>query len=216
MFGSLFSDRYNNKRENFYAQYEEIRLRFPNLPIYRRPVQPLKRRSPKRREKKRRHADYDYDEWIAGNFVPIVVRRAVEEWCCCQLMDVAPSDSVDVCSWRSWPRKDGEVGEEEQARRRSLRLTDKPNLKVELIGNSGQLDTRVAIKWQQRLPTLETGINHGDSAGEEELKATFIDGCRHDSNLQCNMCGSHFGQASDLQLHSLEECRKSLLATLSN
>lgn len=30
------------------------------------------------------------------------------------------------------------------------------------------------------------------------------------------MCGSHFGQASDLQLHSLEECRKNLLATLGS
>jgi len=106
---------------------------------------------------------------IAGNFVPIVVRRSVEQWSCSQLMDLAPSHGIDVCSWRSWPREDGE---EEQSPRRSLRFTDKPNLKQKLIGNSEQL----AIKWQQRLPPLETGINYENSAGLK-LKATFIDGC---------------------------------------
>ncbi|XP_034487219.1 uncharacterized protein LOC117791540 isoform X2 [Drosophila innubila] len=212
MFGSLFSDRYNRKRDIFYAQYEATRLRFPNLPFYGRPKEPLKSRSPKRSQKKRRHEDYDYDEWIAGNFVPIVVRRTVEQWSRSQLMDLAPSQGIDVCSWRSWPR---EVGEEEQSLRRSLRLTDKPNLKQKLIGNSEQLDTRLAIKLQQRLPPLETGINYGNTAGVE-LEATFIDGCRHDSKLLCNMCGTHFGKSSDLQLHSLDDCRKNLLATLSN
>jgi len=92
-------------------------------------------------------------------------------------MDLAPCHSIDVCSWRSWPREDQE---EEQALRRSLRFTDKPNLKLRHIGNSVQQDTKVAIKWQQRLPTLETEIKRGNTAEKEmemEMEATFIDGC---------------------------------------
>ncbi|KAH8311600.1 hypothetical protein KR044_007192 [Drosophila immigrans] len=206
MFVSLFSSRYNRKREIFYAQYEKTRSRFPILPFYARPKEPLKIKPPRQisKAKQRRPADYDYDE-IAGNFVSIVVRRGVERWSCCQLMELAQLRGIDVCSWRSWPSEDDE--EETQALRRSLRLTDKPNLKLKDIGSS-----RVAIKWQQRLPTLETGIWHESTAGGQRPEMTFIDGCV----LQCNMCCSNFGMSSDLQLHSLDDCRKSLLATLSN
>lgn len=84
MFHSLFSDRYNNKREMYYRRYEseleinfsieyiynlyrirlDARERFPNLPLYRRPVEPTSNRKwPKRGHKKCRHSDYDYDEW---------------------------------------------------------------------------------------------------------------------------------------------------------
>ncbi|XP_030559105.1 uncharacterized protein LOC115761478 [Drosophila novamexicana] len=104
MFGSLFSNRYNKKREIFYAQYEETRERYSNLPIYKRPKEPLSCKSPKYSRRKRKPADYDYDE-------------------CCQL---------------------------------------------------------------------------------------------HESRLECNMCCKHFGQNCELQLHSLDDCRKYLLATLSN
>ncbi|KAH8395842.1 hypothetical protein KR215_005890 [Drosophila sulfurigaster] len=209
MIGSLFSSRYNSKMEIIYAQNEETRSRFPILPFYVRPKEPFRIKHPKqiRKAKKYRPADYDYDE-IAGNFVPIVVRRGVELWSCRQLMELAPIQGIDVCSWRSWPREDDGAAKEkakEALRRRSMRLTDKPNLKLKDIGNS-----RAAIKWQQRLPTLETGTKRGSTAASVQ-EMTFIDGCV----LQCNMCGSNFGMSSDLQLHSLDECRRHLLATLS-
>ncbi|KAH8359874.1 hypothetical protein KR093_009311, partial [Drosophila rubida] len=172
MFSSLFSSRYNRKREIFYAQYEEARSRFSILPFFERPKEPLRTKTPKQiwKAKKLRPADYDYDEWIAGNFVPIVVRRGIELWSCCQLMELAPTEGSDVCSWRSWPRETVEEEEKEQALRRSQRLTDKPNLKLKDIGSS-----RVAIKWQQRLPTLETAMKQESTVGPE-LEMTFIDG----------------------------------------
>ncbi|ALC46316.1 maker193, partial [Drosophila busckii] len=37
---------------------------------------------------------------------------------------------------------------------------------------------------------------------------------RHESLLYCNMCGSRFEKSCQLELHTLEECRKYLLATL--
>lgn len=92
-----------------------------------------------------------YRKRIAGNFVSIVVRRALEQWSCCQLMEPAPNNLSDaVCSWRTWPEEPGEKDEREP--RRSLRLTDKPSFKLKDIGNAA---TNVAIKWQPLEPRIK-------------------------------------------------------------
>lgn len=92
-----------------------------------------------------------YRKRIAGNFVSIVVRRALEQWSCCQLMEPAPNNLSDaVCSWRTWPAEPAEKDEREP--RRSLRLTDKPSFKLKDIGNAA---TNVAIKWQPLEPRIK-------------------------------------------------------------
>ncbi|XP_064553069.1 uncharacterized protein LOC135438627 [Drosophila montana] len=165
MFNSLFSNRYNKKREIFYAQYEETRQRYSNLPIYKRPKEPLSCKSPKYSRRIRKPADYDYDEWIAGHFVSIVVRRAIEQWSRRQLMEPVSSLGSDACSWRSWPS-----GADPAEPRRSLRLADKPNLSLNEIGNPSHRETSGAIKWQQQLPSLDADNKLGSSS------ETFIDG----------------------------------------
>ncbi|XP_017873214.1 PREDICTED: uncharacterized protein LOC108620782 [Drosophila arizonae] len=217
MFNSLLSNRYNKKREMFYAQYEATRLRYSNLPVYQRPEEPLGSKSLKCARKKRKHADYDYDGWIAGHSVPIVVRRAIENWSCCQLMERVDSLSRDGCSsWRSWPT---ELDEALAEPRRSLRLADKPNLRLKQMSQPTLRDTIGSVNWQQQptsCPAPDSSPNrkmNNQSSAEQLAPPTFIDGL---PQLECSMCCKPFGHECDLQQHSLDDCRKYLLATLPN
>ncbi|XP_023161164.1 uncharacterized protein LOC111592935 [Drosophila hydei] len=198
MFNSLLSNRYNKKRELFYAQYEATRQRYANLPLYQRPEEPSGSKSLRCARKRRKPADYDYDEWIAGHSVSIVVRRAIENWSCCQLMERVGSLSSDGCSWRSWPTEADEALAEP---RRSLRLADKPNLSLKQMSQPSLKDTIGSINWQQQR-------EDSPSLAEQQAPLTFVDGCSH--QLECSMCCKH----CDLQRHSLDDCRKYLLATL--
>lgn len=97
--------------------------------------------------------------------MPIVVRRAIEQWSRRQLMEPVSSLGSDACSWRSWPS-----GADLAEPRRSLRLADKPNLSPNEIGNPSHRETSGAIKWPQQLPSLDADNKLGSSS------ETFIDG----------------------------------------
>ncbi|XP_017846920.1 uncharacterized protein LOC108603024 isoform X2 [Drosophila busckii] len=226
MFNSLFSDRYNKKRSMFYEQYKATRRRYPNLPIYKRAKEPMQLPSKfvKRTQRKFKQHDFDYEDWITSNFVSIVVRRNLEQRSAQKLMPRISADCQENCSWRCWPQDDDEQQLEDLEPRRSQRL----NLKFKEIYEPWQLHTNDAINWQQPLtttnakatswPTLVPEIRCETPTGEqlEQLQQlNFInDSSRHESLLYCNMCGSRFEKSCQLELHTLEECRKYLLATL--
>ncbi|XP_050741928.1 uncharacterized protein LOC127010821 [Drosophila biarmipes] len=86
---SLFSNRYNNKRRDFYERYEAARALHPSLPPYERPVEPAELQVFNPNSSRRRYLSYrqvarltreqlDNDTWLSSSRLPIVVRRAIE------------------------------------------------------------------------------------------------------------------------------------------
>lgn len=165
--------------------------------------------------------------------MPIVVRRAIENWSCCQLMERVDSLSRDGCSsWRSWSTEPDEALAEP---RRSLRLADKPNLQLKQMSQPTLKDTIGSINWQATSCPAPNSEMNKQSSAEQLAPLTFIDGCVALNirklfllticngfclsgcslpPLECSMCCKPFGQECDLQRHSLDDCRKYLLATL--
>nr|XP_016937357.1 uncharacterized protein LOC108015433 [Drosophila suzukii] len=89
MMRSLFSDRYNNKRRDFYERYEAARELHPSLPPYERPAEPAelqvfnpdttRRRYPSHRQlAKLTREQLDNDTWLSSSRLSIVVRRDIE------------------------------------------------------------------------------------------------------------------------------------------
>ncbi|XP_043658669.1 uncharacterized protein LOC122623528 [Drosophila teissieri] len=88
MMQSMFSNRYNNKRRDFYERYEAARKRHPSLPEYERPVEPTELKL-SNFSVNRRHFSYrqvanqsreqlENDSWLSSNRLPIVVRHNIE------------------------------------------------------------------------------------------------------------------------------------------
>ncbi|XP_070144528.1 uncharacterized protein [Drosophila kikkawai] len=86
---SLFSNRYDNKRKEFYERYEAARALHPSLPLYERPKEPARQqsydRSCKRRYKTYQELNsqssekYNSEEWLASDGLSIVVRHTIEK-----------------------------------------------------------------------------------------------------------------------------------------
>ncbi|XP_039499199.1 uncharacterized protein LOC120456433 [Drosophila santomea] len=86
---SMFSNRYNNKRRNFYERYEAARKRHTSLPECERPVEPTELKL-SNFSVNRRHFSYRQvanqtreqlknDLWLTSNRLPIVVRHNIEQ-----------------------------------------------------------------------------------------------------------------------------------------
>ncbi|XP_033171694.1 uncharacterized protein LOC117148430 [Drosophila mauritiana] len=85
---SMFSDRYNNKRREFYERYEAARVIHSSLPECQRPVEPTEVKHPNN-PVNRRPVSYrqlanqsrrqlENDSWLSSDRLPIVVRREIE------------------------------------------------------------------------------------------------------------------------------------------
>ncbi|XP_017085695.1 uncharacterized protein LOC108117677 [Drosophila eugracilis] len=86
---SMFSNRYDNKRRDYYERYEATRRQHPSLPLYERPVEPAELQVFES-DYRPRHLSYrkfanqtskqiSDDSWLSSNRLPIVVRRDIEE-----------------------------------------------------------------------------------------------------------------------------------------
>ncbi|XP_017004363.2 probable serine/threonine-protein kinase tsuA isoform X1 [Drosophila takahashii] len=87
---SLFSNRYGNKRRDFYERYEAARKLHPSLPLYERPREPAELQVfNQQTTNRRRYLSYrqmanqsreqlDNDTWLSSHLLPIVVRRNIE------------------------------------------------------------------------------------------------------------------------------------------
>ncbi|XP_030371148.1 zinc finger protein 69 homolog [Scaptodrosophila lebanonensis] len=95
---SLFSDRYNGKHERFYDRYDEVFRRIPNMPPMPRPAAHTTNghsaKSSGSSDKANNKVVFHYGtdrlgsntDWRAGDDIPIVVRREMEEEYNIQLM----------------------------------------------------------------------------------------------------------------------------------
>ncbi|EDW59346.1 uncharacterized protein [Drosophila virilis] len=111
LFRSFFSDRYNKKHERFYDKYEAICLAIPNMaPMPRPPVYQGKGIHASKSvggEHKLGGKKFHYgsgepsNDWRAGDNVPIVERRRMEEAGDIQLMDIElnPSSEFSHTIW---------------------------------------------------------------------------------------------------------------------
>ncbi|XP_039233723.1 uncharacterized protein LOC6526143 isoform X2 [Drosophila yakuba] len=88
MMQSMFSNRYNKRRRDFYERYEAARKRHPSLPENERPVEPTELKI-SNCSVNRRHFSYrqvanqtreqlQNDSWLTSNRLPIVVRHKIE------------------------------------------------------------------------------------------------------------------------------------------
>ncbi|XP_037724808.1 uncharacterized protein LOC119556581 [Drosophila subpulchrella] len=86
---SLLSNRYNNKRRDFYERYEAARELHPSLPPYERPAEPAELQVFNPNTTQRRHLSYrqlakltqeqlDNDTWLSSSQLSIAVRRGIE------------------------------------------------------------------------------------------------------------------------------------------
>ncbi|KAI8035131.1 hypothetical protein M5D96_012076 [Drosophila gunungcola] len=85
---SMFSNRYDKKRNEFYDNYEAARELHPSLPLYERPVEPdeLMAFTPsggRRLKSYRQMANHSReqllsDSWLSSHTLPIAVRRNLE------------------------------------------------------------------------------------------------------------------------------------------
>ncbi|EDW56347.1 GM22640 [Drosophila sechellia] len=84
----MFSDRYNNKRREFYERYEAARVIHPSLPECQRPVEPTEVKHPNNPVNRRpisyrqlanqSQRQLENDSWLSSDRLPIVVRREIE------------------------------------------------------------------------------------------------------------------------------------------
>ncbi|XP_001967072.3 PR domain zinc finger protein 2 [Drosophila ananassae] len=115
---SLFSNRYNNSRQEFYERYEAARILHPNLPLCERPLQPAQQQivdcSTRRRYKSYRELanqtreQLESEAWLASDRLPIVVRRSIETRTNKVLMPrYDPSSATHEFSHNGRPRRRG-------------------------------------------------------------------------------------------------------------